>query len=174
MLRSHARFFCFIRYVGEVTPQSNCFIVKNNVYRIKVSHEYLIWMLKKKSPVSSSGTPAWGTKTNVNRYVSCTVLSLSIQTLCKLHRHFASPNDIIFSIGRLHSKHLDRAHAMASTVFTILFCIPPWTSAEKRFCLSTKRWYGMPYRTGDVSVPVFFGFADEWVRSPQKSFNVLD
>ena len=44
-----------------------------------------------------------------------TVLPLSIQTLCELHRHVASPNDITFSIRRLHSKHLDRAQAVVST-----------------------------------------------------------
>ena len=54
----------------------------------------------------------------------CTVLPLSIQTLCKLHRHVTSPNVIIFSIRKLHSKHLHRAHAMASNNSTMLFCIP--------------------------------------------------
>ena len=54
-----------------------------------------------------------------------TVLPLSIQTLCKIQRHVASPDDIIFSIRSLHSKHLDRAHAVASNLFTMLFCIPP-------------------------------------------------
>ena len=43
---------------------------------------------------------------------SITVLPLSIQTLCERHRHVVSPNDIAFSIRRLHSKHLDRAHAV--------------------------------------------------------------
>ena len=41
--------------------------------------------------------------------------------------------DIIFSIRRLHSKHLDRAHAVTSNLFTMLFCIPPETSAGKCF-----------------------------------------
>ena len=53
-----------------------------------------------------------------------TVLPLSTQTLCELHRHVASPNDIIFSIRRLHSEHLHRAHAVASNLSTMLFCIP--------------------------------------------------
>ena len=54
-----------------------------------------------------------------------TVLPLSIQTLCKLHRHVALPNDIIFSIRRFHSKHLDCEHPVASNFFTMLFCILP-------------------------------------------------
>ena len=54
-----------------------------------------------------------------------TVLPLSIQTLCELHRHVAPPNNIIFSFRRLRSKHRDRAHAVASNLTTILFCIPP-------------------------------------------------
>ena len=54
-----------------------------------------------------------------------TVLPLSIQTLCELHRHVTSPNDIIFSIRRLHSNHLNRAHAVASSIIMMLFCIPP-------------------------------------------------
>ena len=66
-----------------------------------------------------------------------TVLPLSIQTLCEVYRHVASPNDIIFFIRRLHSKHLDCAHAVASKFLTMSFCIPPKTSAEKRFCLNT-------------------------------------
>ena len=37
----------------------------------------------------------------------------------QLQKHVASPNDIIFSIGRLRSKHLDRAHALASDLFTV-------------------------------------------------------
>ena len=48
-----------------------------------------------------------------------TVLPLSIQTLCKLHRHVALPNDIIFSIRRLHSKHLDCEHAVASNLHDV-------------------------------------------------------
>ena len=60
-----------------------------------------------------------------NMYVNIyTVGTLSIQTLCELHRHVASLNDLIFSIRRLHSNHLDHAHAMASNLFTMLFCIP--------------------------------------------------
>ena len=54
-----------------------------------------------------------------------TVLPLSIQTLCKNHRHVASPNDIIFCMRRLHVKHLDRAHAVVSNLFTMLLGIPP-------------------------------------------------
>ena len=54
-----------------------------------------------------------------------TVLPLSIQTLCELYRHVASPNDIIFSIRRLHSKHLYGVHAVVPNLITIVFCIPP-------------------------------------------------
>ena len=63
-----------------------------------------------------------------------TVLPQSIQTLCEFHRHVALPNDIIFSIRRLHSSS-DRVHAVASDLFTMLFCIPPETSAEIAFFL---------------------------------------
>ena len=61
----------------------------------------------------------------LSRHQMLTVLPLSIQTLCELHRHVASPNDMISSIRRLHSKHLDCAYAMASNLFTMLLCIPP-------------------------------------------------
>ena len=53
-----------------------------------------------------------------------TVLPLSIQTRCKLHRHVPSPSDIIFFIQRLHSKHLHRVYAVASNLYMMLFCIP--------------------------------------------------
>ena len=69
--------------------------------------------------------------------VSHTVSPLSIQTLCELHRYVASSNDSISSIRRLHPKHLDCAHAVASSLYTILFCISPSTSALKRCCLNT-------------------------------------
>ena len=66
-----------------------------------------------------------------------TVLPLSIQMLCELHRHVAWPNDIIFAIRRLHWKHLHLARAVVSNLVTMLLCIPLQTSAEKRFCLNT-------------------------------------
>ena len=44
------------------------------------------------------------------------LLPLSIQTLFDLHKHVASPTDIIFSIRRLHSKHLDRAHIICGII----------------------------------------------------------
>ena len=54
-----------------------------------------------------------------------TVLPLSIRTLCEPHRHVDSSNDIIFCIRRLHLKHRDLTHAVASNLTTISFCIPP-------------------------------------------------
>ena len=48
----------------------------------------------------------------------------SIQTLCKLHRHVASPHDIIFSIRRLHLKHLHRAYAVTSNFFNDVILHP--------------------------------------------------
>ena len=67
-----------------------------------------------------------------------TVLPLSIRTLCEAHRHVASPNDIIFSVRRLHSKHLDHAHAAASNLHTMLFCgLSLNLCWKKRFCLNT-------------------------------------
>ena len=54
-----------------------------------------------------------------------TVSPLSIQSLCELHRHVASPNDIIFSIRRLHSKHHDRVHTVGSNLFTMLRLLKP-------------------------------------------------
>ena len=72
-----------------------------------------------------------------------TVLPLRIETLCEIRRHVASPNDIIFSIRRLHLKHLDCAHAVTPNLMTMVFCIPPGTGAINRFFLKTKRRYGI-------------------------------
>ena len=72
-----------------------------------------------------STTHMWIPQPAISFTIQYTVLPLGIQTLCELHRHVASPDDIIYSIRRLHLKHLDRAYAVPSNLFTMLFCIPP-------------------------------------------------
>ena len=118
-------------------PGNSLFLLsKKNLFWIKVSRKYIIWFWKQKhwsgnvhqgdgkvSLVSFHESPGQSlTRAHCPRFD--TVLPLRIRTLCELHRHVASPNDIIFFMRRLHLKHLDRAHAVASNPFTMLLCIP--------------------------------------------------
>ena len=59
---------------------------------------------------------------------------LNTHTFSNLHRHVSWPDDVICFIRRLHLKHLACAHTMAQRLFTMVFCIPPWSGAENRFC----------------------------------------
>ena len=88
--------------------------------------------------------------------LTLTIFPLSIQTFCELHRHVASPNGVIFSIRRLHWKHLACAHAVASIlisnqILTISICIPPWTlrNAFVRI-LTMLRYMGCRLYDGDI------------------------
>ena len=53
-----------------------------------------------------------------------------MQTLCKLHTCAAASYVVNCFIRRLHLKHLALAHSLADLMFSMIFCIPAYTSVE--------------------------------------------